>query len=225
VTPVSLKARLEYVAFRVAASELLKLPPAAAFRAAEGAGRLACRVLGRRSRIARENIRAAFPALSPADAERLVRDSFRNTFRLAGEVLYLRRLVTESNWRDYIEIENGERALDVFLEGRGGILVSGHLGNWELLAHVLPLAGLPSQVLVRPLDNPLLERYILGVRDSSRRGVIMKAGAGASCGSGRRKKGRVCSVSGPACQYVANAGASVDEDGRTHIARLLHSQG
>ncbi len=178
MTQVSLKESLEYLALRVAAGELLKLPPRAAMSVCEGAGLLAYRVLAGRTRVGRENLAAAFPQLGAGEIERLLKRVYANLFRLVGEIFYLRRLVTAANWRDYVEIENGERALDVFLEGRGGILISGHLGNWELLGRVLSWVGLPSQMLARPLDNPLLDRYILGLRESGLQRVILKRGSG-----------------------------------------------
>ena len=176
----SLRERAEYLAFRLAAAELMKLPPRAAWRIAESAGLLAYRLLRRRTRIGRENIARAFPEKTPPEVDWLLREVYRSMFRLAGEVFYLRRLVRRSNWPDYIELDGAERALNVYIEGRGGILVSGHLGNWELLGHVLPLIGLEAHAMARPLDNPLLERYILGVRESGMRGIIMKRGSGAA---------------------------------------------
>ncbi len=179
MTSVSLRHRAEYLALRAVACELLKLPPAAALRVSAAAGALAYRLLKKRTGIGRDNIAAAFPSMSPPEVEALLKSVYANLFRLAGEIFYLRRLVRPSNWSRLIQIENGSRALDVFLEGRGAILVSGHLGNWELLGHVLPYIGLPAHTLARPLDNPLVDRYILGVRESGLSRLILKRGAGA----------------------------------------------
>jgi KDO2-lipid IV(A) lauroyltransferase len=179
VTPVSLKHYVEYAAFRSAAAQLLNLPPRAAFRVAERAGGLAYHVLKRRTNAARDNIVAAYPRASSEEVEALLRRTYHNLFRLAAEVLYFRRTIGSHNWRDMIEVENWERALDVYLEGRGAILASAHLGNWELLGKVLPFAGVPNFVLVRPLDNPLLEEYLLGIRESGLQSIVLKRGAGA----------------------------------------------
>jgi len=179
VSPATLRDRAEYLAVRAGAAELLKLPPAAAARVMEALGGLAFHVLRRRTRIGRENLRAAFPQKAPEEIEELLSEVYRNLFRLAGEIFYMRRLLRESNWRRFITVENGERALEVTVAGRGGILVSGHLGNWELLGQALPYIGLPPRSLARPLDNPLLERYILGLRQSGEQRIILKAGAGA----------------------------------------------
>ena len=36
---------------------------------------------------------------------------------------------------------------DVIAEGKGGVLISGHVGNWETLGQAIALAGYPSQRL------------------------------------------------------------------------------
>ncbi len=179
MTQVSLSHRLEYLAFRLVTSELLKLPLGAALRVAEGAGALGFRFLKGRTRVGRENLSAAFPELSPGEIDSLLLATYRNTFRLAGEVLYLRRIITRHTWRRHIELEGLEKSLDGCIRGRGGILLTGHLGNWELLSRVLPFAGMTCAVVARPLDNPLLERYILGVREETNQRVIVKRGSGA----------------------------------------------
>lgn len=179
MTPVSLKHRVEYFAFRAAAAELLTLPPKAAFRAAEAVGALAFHVLRRRTQIGRENIAAAFPGFSGAEVELLLARAYRSLFRLAAEVIYFRRILNRHNWRQYVDVVNWRRMLAVFLEGRGGILVSGHVGNWEILPKVLSFIGVPNNVLIRPLDNPLLERYTLGTREAGFQSIVLKRGAGA----------------------------------------------
>jgi KDO2-lipid IV(A) lauroyltransferase len=178
VIAASAKHRLEYLAVRLAAMELLQLPVEPALAAAEKVGAFASRILKGRSRTGRENIAAAYPSKSPAEVERLLRDVYANLFRTGAEILYLRRLVGPNTWRNYVEIENAGAALDLYLEGRGGILVGGHLGNWEMLGHVMPYIGLRSQVLARPLDNPLLDEFVLGVRESGLQRIILKRGSG-----------------------------------------------
>ena len=143
------------------------------------AGRIAHRVLKGRSRTGRENLAAAFPLKSAEEIEELLEEVYGNLFRTAAEILYLRRIIGPETWRNFVEIEGVESAIDVVLEGRGGILVTGHLGNWELLGHVMPYLGLESQALARSLDNPLLDRYLLGVRESGQQRIILKRGSGA----------------------------------------------
>lgn len=177
---VSARHAVEYAALRLTSCELVQLPPAAGLRITEWVGDLAFRLLAGRARVGRANLAQAYPDKSAEEIAALLADVFRNLFRTAGEVLYCRRLVRADNWRDSVEIQNADSALSVYLGGRGGILVGGHLGNWELLGHVLPYIGMRSQVLVRPLDNPLLNDFVLGVRESGLQTIILKEGAGSA---------------------------------------------
>ncbi len=119
------------------------------------------------------------PEKSPAEVDALLREVYRNLFRTVAEIFLLRRRVRASNWREYVEVENIDAAVDVLTRGRGCTMVTGHLGNWEFLGHVLSHIGIESRVLARALDNPLLDRYILGVRESGLQRIVLKRGSGA----------------------------------------------
>lgn len=178
MSTVTLRHWSEYIAARLAICQLQELPVGAGLRLAEGTGAFAYHVLKGRSRTGRENIARAFPEYSPAEVEKLLKDVYRNLFRTGAEVFYLRKLVRPSTWRRFVEIVNVESAIEVFIAGRGCILVTGHLGNWEFLGHVLPFIGIHAKALARPLDNPLLDRYILGVRESGLQRILDKKGSG-----------------------------------------------
>jgi KDO2-lipid IV(A) lauroyltransferase len=170
--------QVEYLAVRLAVCQLCELPVRASLALAEGMGLLAYHVLGRRRRAGRENLAAAFPEKSPCEIDSLLRSVYRNLFRTIAEIFQLRRRARPCNWRDFVEIDGLDRAIDVLTQGRGCILVTGHLGNWEFLGHVLSHIGIRSRVLARPLDNPLLDRYILGVRESGLQRIVLKRGSG-----------------------------------------------
>ncbi len=58
--------------------------------------------------------------------------------------------------------------------GRGIFFLTGHFGNWELLAATHGLAGFGLSVVVRPLDNPYLEALIARARERSGLRAISK---------------------------------------------------
>lgn len=49
-------------------------------------------------------------------------------------------------------------------EGKGILVLSAHYGNWELLVASHALTGLPASIVVRPLDDPLLDRVVMRLR-------------------------------------------------------------
>ena len=62
-----------------------------------------------------------------------------------------------SDWIEYDGYEHYQRALD---EGRGVLFLTAHLGCWELSSTAHALFGNPMTVLVRRLDNPLLDAFL-----------------------------------------------------------------
>lgn len=211
MTAATLRHHLEYIAVRLALCQMQELPVPSALAVTEGTGSLAYRLLKGRSRTGRDNLAAAFPEKSPAEIDALLRDVYRNLARTASEMFLLRRRVRPSNWREYAEIEGLENAVEAFLPGKGCILVTGHFGNWEFLGHVLPYIGIRSKALARPLDNPLLDGYILGVRESGLQRILLKQGSG---GEVERTLARGGFVSMLVDQDAGNRGAFVPFFGR-----------
>src|SRR5262249_54139122 len=138
-----------------------------------GFGYLAWSLDGRHRRIASENLRHAFPSMTEAERRRLVRRVFRHFGRVAAECLTLTRLTPRDLDRvaDFEGVENLRKA---FLKGKGVFVFSGHFGNWEMVALLQGWLGYPMGMVTRPLDNPLLDRFLLEGRRHSGNVVISK---------------------------------------------------
>lgn len=123
-----------------------------------------------------ENVGIAFPRLEASERAAIVRRSFRH---LAWNVIDLIR-TQGSCGRHVIELvdlhgrENYERARS---RGRGVILLSLHLGNFELLLKRIALARIQMLVIAKPLRNPWLHRALNRFRESSGARVLNRDGA------------------------------------------------
>lgn len=86
---------------------------------------------GVRQQVAEQNLRRAFPGLAGRNAAQLARASFRNLVTVYLEIPVLRYLSRRALLKNLV-VEN----LDLLttIDGRGALLLSGHVGNWELLA-------------------------------------------------------------------------------------------
>ena len=129
-------------------------------------GRLAEVVLGRRRRIAEENIRAALG--DPVDglpARTLARRALEQLGMSFVEFLWLRGRRPEE-LRALVTLEGMEPLLARGREGKGVVLVTGHYGNWELLGATLRACGLPVRYLLPPQSNAASDAYFDGVRRS-----------------------------------------------------------
>lgn len=167
-----------YVAVRAGLAVLRAVP----FGAARAMGLAVARlffVLDRRHRdIALVNLRLAFPEKDEAWRRRVARGSFENFGLMVAEVAHLDDLTPE-NIREHVTFENYEIYEKVKERGKGCFYVTGHVGNWELLAHAHALAGRPFHAVVRPLDNPLLDDFLERFRTSTGNRIIDKKHGGA----------------------------------------------
>ncbi|MCA9771552.1 MAG: lysophospholipid acyltransferase family protein [Myxococcales bacterium] len=133
--------------------------------------------LGRHREIALVNLSVAYPDWSVAKRARLGRASFGNLARHWVEFVRLPR--TDPEELDARVTIEGLANLDAArAEGRGVLLLTAHLGCWELLAHVLGVRVGPLTVVARRLDNPLLDAWVRSVRERSGNRVHDRDSAG-----------------------------------------------
>ena len=124
-------------------------------------------------RVANRNLEIAFPDLEAARRREIVNGVFDNIGRLLGEFSQFPKISRQNISRivEYDGFENYERAS---ARGRGVLLLTGHVGSWELCAFAQGAYGHPLSFLVRPLDNPLLDWMISSYRELSGNRTIDK---------------------------------------------------
>lgn len=158
--------RLELLVFHAAIGFFALLPRRLALRVGALLGDLFYLLDRRDRRIALHNLTIAFPDKTPAEQRALLRASVRNLGRTGAEICHLRSL-TPATVRDYVTIEDPARwqaALDRAGE-RGTLILTGHFGNWELLAYAHGLLGHPITLVHRPMNNALVDRAITDMRE------------------------------------------------------------
>jgi KDO2-lipid IV(A) lauroyltransferase len=131
---------------------------------------------GRHRRIARVNLRIAFPELTDRERHRIARASFQNAAMNLLEVSRLSSL-NPANIGSLVEYDP-DQGLENYRTARAkekGILyLTGHFSSWELLPTAHALHGHPLSFVTRPLDNLPLERHLLRIRESKGNQVISK---------------------------------------------------
>lgn len=121
------------------------------------------RVSPSRRRVLTSNLRHAFPEKTPEEIERLARDSTGSFGAAFMDFLEISRL-DESQIRSRVRIVGREHYDSARALHRGVLLMSAHIGGWELGAMLAGILGEPVAPIVRPLDNPLLERELVRLR-------------------------------------------------------------
>ena len=112
---------------------------------------------GKLRRVGMRNLELAFPEKPLRDRRKILHGVFTSLGRQVGEVCLFPRYTREnvSQTVVYEGFENYERAL---ARHKGVLFLTGHLGAWELSAFAHSLYGHPLKVVMRPLDNPYLDR-------------------------------------------------------------------
>ena len=132
-------------------------------RLGAGLGRLAGRVARRDRRRGREHLAIAFPDLAPAARERLLGDCFAHLGAMAFECLQLLRMDCASLARRVV-IEGWDAVERAREGGRPIIVLTGHCGNWELLAAAIGCGGVPLNAVARQQDDPELASLLVRLR-------------------------------------------------------------
>ena len=131
----------------------------------------------RHRRVGCDNVRLAYrDTLSPREGRRLVLASRQHFGRIAVETLALPRYLTGRE-AGRVRVEGLEYLREAHSRGKGVLVFSGHLGNWELMMFMLGRLGMPAVGLVRPLDNPYLERQLVRLRTMTGGRLLNKRGA------------------------------------------------
>ena len=143
-----------------------RLPAPVAERLGRGVGEVLFTLLPGRRRIALRNLERAFPELSAAERDRLCHGFHRHLGLMLVELcVMLGRPLPHV--LEQITIEGANHlAAAVSAHGRALVLTA-HLGNWELLTVASRLTGLRLATVVRPLDAPLLDALAQRLRERS----------------------------------------------------------
>jgi Kdo2-lipid IVA lauroyltransferase/acyltransferase len=130
-------------------------------------------VLRRRRQVALDNLQQAFPLRSAIECRRIARASFQHLGLLFVELCDLLNSPLE-RFLERVTVEGMER-LKAVMTGHGRALVlTAHLGNWELLAAASRLSGYELAVVVRPLDVSWLNGLAEALRRHAKVELIHK---------------------------------------------------
>ena len=168
---------LEYAAARSLISGMGILPGKLAVGVSSAMGRVTYRGSSKLRSVGERNLALAFPALDEQERSRILRGVFINLGRQLSVFSHLSKMSREDVCAlvDCEGMENLEAAKE---KGRGVILVTGHLGAWEMTSFALSAFGHPLSFLVRRIDNPMVERLVERMRTRFGNRTIDKRAAG-----------------------------------------------
>jgi Kdo2-lipid IVA lauroyltransferase/acyltransferase len=146
---------------------------------------------GRLRRVGMRNLEMALPELSPQARKKILK---RVYVHLGWQLVEFCRMTgyTAENTRNWMRTEGLDHYLAAQARGKGVLIITGHLGAWELSSFYHSLMGHPMGMIIRNLDNRRLDAYVNGIRclhgnfviskDDFGRGLLTAIHAGGTVG-------------------------------------------
>ncbi len=180
---------MRYLLVRALVAPVQLLPLRLACALGAWLGGVAFALAGQERRKALASLAVAYPEWTQAQRTALARRCFRHLGTQAAEVLLVRKL--DARRAECVTWEPAARAaMDAALaRGKGVVFVTGHVGNWELLARHVALEGYPASVIGKEASDPRTTRWIEAMRASGKLHVIWRGSQGAAKAMLRALKG------------------------------------
>ena len=154
-------------------------------------GWLAYAATPRLRRVGLRNLELAFPEKPEAERETILRGMYRQLGWQLAEFCHMPGYSLERA-NQFIRYEGLEHYLTAKQRGKGVLVLTGHLGAWEMSSFYHSLAGYPMGMVIRKLDNPWVNRFVNDIRtqhgnrvlpkDDFARGLIAAMRAGETVG-------------------------------------------
>jgi len=178
-SPHPVRSRLAPAAARGLAALCRQLDWKTAQALGRGIGRLGWWLARRDRARTLEHLALALPEAGAGERERLARGVFEHFGVLLAECLHLSDKSCAEIARQ-VEVEGWERIEALRAAGRQVMIVTGHCGNWELLAATINCRGLGMAVVARQLENPRFDALLLALRERFGTHTIQRSRPGAA---------------------------------------------
>ena len=150
------------------------IPLILSFWFGRGLGRLGFYLDKKHREIVLNNIKTVFGQEKSTDEINLIaKKVFEN---LGMNLMEFFRLpwLKEQDLNGYVECEEFENFKKAYDKGRGVIFLTGHFGNWELMAIFYALESYPVDIVIRDLDSPIVDEFVRWVRTKAGNRIVAK---------------------------------------------------
>lgn len=154
-----------YTFLKILSKIVTRLPYSVVIKVGSVIGFLFGKIAKKQRKRAYAQIRAT-KLFKEAEIPFIMNRMFKNLGKILFEFLYT-PVLTKENIDKYIYCSKEDLAkIKAFVDlGKGGLIISGHVGNWEWLSFFLSLKGVPMVVVAKPQPNKNINRYINEVRE------------------------------------------------------------
>lgn len=120
-----------------------------------------------------DNLKNSFPEKTDKEIRIIAREVFRNLCKNAFELVNFPR-INEKNLSDFVDIKNLDIIDQALAKGKGALVITGHFGNWELLALAIRLKGYPGAVIGRRIYFHKYDEYLNDLRRAGDVNIIYR---------------------------------------------------
>jgi KDO2-lipid IV(A) lauroyltransferase len=158
-----MRQRLEYGGLRLLAGAVGALPRPLARAVGAGVGAAARALLGRLRSVGMRNLEMSYPEKSVSERRAILRGVYRSLGWQIGEFCKMAGY-TKQQADKFVRYDGLERYISARDRGKGVLVLTGHLGAWELSSFYHSLAGYPMSLVIRRLDNPRVDAWVNSIR-------------------------------------------------------------
>lgn len=153
-----------YILIRLLINFLQLWPRQIAIKITRGIGHLSFRLASKsKNRIKQQLTKVYGKEKSSEEIKKLTKDVFMHYFTAVADYVRL-PIMTTAELNSLIKVDGIEHLEEAYAKNRGVIMLSAHLGNWELLGIWVPKNGFPAAAIGARIRNPYLEKLVLQFR-------------------------------------------------------------
>jgi len=151
---------IEYALLRPLLALIDWLSPRAAERLAIALADIYFAGASRRRGITCDNVRRSGVASNEVEVRRIAKHSFRHFACLIIDSLKSDKVFTPETWQNHVEMDVDPATMELMKKpGQAVILISGHIGNWEIAAQVISYIK-PVVGITRDMNNPYTDKLM-----------------------------------------------------------------
>lgn len=156
--------KIEYSLLLVPLFILRLIPFSFSMKAADSCAGIISSLIPVRRKIIIRNLRTAFPEKSNNEIHSLYVQTIRSFLLFIVEFIHFPERSLDDLKSQVTSIEGEEYYREAGKDGKPFLVLTAHMGNWELMGAYFSSLGLPVSVLAKPVHNPFLDHLVNSTR-------------------------------------------------------------
>lgn len=165
-----------YAVVRLLVAVIQTLPLDMGDSVCRGVAWLASGPLRIRRKETQNNLQQIFPDATEEQREHLSLAMWHSLLLMVCEIAWAQRRLHRNNWHQHLSFRSNRHFMSYLLDDRPTIIVTGHLGNFEVGGYVAGLMGFSTLTIARRLDNVFLHRWVERFRGAKGQHMVDKEG-------------------------------------------------